>query len=698
MTAPTPADDHETRLQQALQAYRAGRLDEAAALLAALADERPDDPRLLLAYATASLRRGDRDLGMDLLARVLALQPANALAHYQLGVALDEAQRTPEALDCYQNAIRAKPDFAEAHNNRGVALKALGRPEEALACFERAIGLRPGYGRAHFNLGNTLGRLKRLPEALQAYDQAIGLEPGHAESHRNRGATLNELGRFDEALASLDRAIELRPELAESHGHRGDALSELRRLDEARDCYQRAVELEPDGGPWAGYLYDVKLALCDWSGLDALASKLAAAIEADRKVVDPFTTLLLTGEPRLQRRAAERWVRDLAAGPRDAAAVPAPARDGRIRLGYFSADYHQHPVMHLVMEMLESHDRSRFELTGFSLGPVRGDAWTERLRKAFDRFIEVGASTDREVAALARGLPIDIAIDLNGFTKNARTGIFAELCAPVQASYLGYPGTMGAPFIDYLIADHTVVPEDARVHYTEKIAYLPDCYQANRRRVEVAARTFSRTGCGLPEGRFVFCCFNNNNRITPAVFDRWMRILQRVPGSVLWLLAANRWAAANLRAEAQRRGVAGERLVFADVLPIEAQLARVGLADLFLDTLPYNAHTTASDALRAGVPVLTLIGTAFPGRVAASLLRTMGLDQLVTGSAADYEDLAVALALDAGQLAGIRRRIGERFGASPLYDPQRSARHIERLFERMRDRRAAGLAPDHLEA
>lgn len=655
--------EHDARLRQALALYQSGRIDEAVAAFAALAADRTDDPQFLLLYATALLKRGERERGMSLLATVLALEPGNAVAHYQLGVALDEQQRTREALDHYEQAIRARPGFAEAHNNRGVALKALGRPDEARASFERAVELKPDYAKAHANLGSTLSRLGRPSEALRALDRAVGLDPGHADSHGHRGEVLRDLGRLDEALAS----------------------------------YARAAELQPEGGPWLGFLFDAKRAVCDWWGLDEVASKLVAAIESGRRAIDPFTALLLTGTPQLQRRVAECWAGELAVESPDPEPPSARPRGGRIRVGYFSADFHYHATLHLAMEMLEAHDRSRFELFGFSFGPAADDAWSRRARRSFDRFFDVGSRSDREIAELARGLRLDIAVDLKGFTTGSRAGIFAGRCAPIQASYLGYPGTMGAPFIDYLIADHTVVPPSSRQHYTEKIAYLPGCYQPNRRNGSLTINEVrTRTECGLPDARFVFCCFNNSNRITPAMFDRWMRILQRVESSVLWLLESNRWAPVNLRAEARRRGVDPGRLVFSPFRKVEEQLGRLRHADLFLDTLPYNGHTTASDALRVGVPLLTEIGEAFAGRVAASLLSNLGLGELITRSAQEYEALAVALAGDPARLGAIRQRLEAAVAGASLFNPSEICSHIERLYEAMCERHAAGLAPDHI--
>jgi predicted O-linked N-acetylglucosamine transferase (SPINDLY family) len=689
--------EYDARLRQALLLYRAGRISEALAAFAALAAEYEDDSRLLIVCATASLKHGERARGLSLLARALELEPDNALAHYQLGVALDEQQRVREALDHYEQAIRAMPNFAEAHNNRGVALKALGRVEQALASFERAIALNPDYGKAHANLGNALGQLKRSSEALRAYDRAIHLDPGHAEAHCNRGVVLRELGRLNESLASIDRAIALKPDRADSHGHRGESLHDLGRLDEASASFERAVELQPEGGLWLGWLFDAKRAVCDWQDLDGIASKLLAAIDSGQRAIDPFSALLLSGAPQLHRRVAERWAAELAVEPHGPGQMPALQRGGRIRLGYFSADFHYHATLHLVMDMFEAHDRSRFELFGFSFGQTTDDDWGRRARRCFDRFFDVRSQSDGEIAELARSLNLDVAVDLKGFTTGSRAGIFARRCAPIQISYLGYPGTMGAPFIDYLIADHTVIPPASRQYYTERIAYLPGCYQPNRRNSSVTIDEVpTRSACGLPDDRFVFCCFSNSNRITPSMFDCWMRILQRVETSVLWLLESNRWVRANLQAEAARRGVDPGRLLFSPFRPVEEQLGRLRHAQLFLDTLPYNAHTTASDALRVGVPLLTQIGEAFAGRVAASLLSSLGLQELITGSPQEYEELAVALARDPERLGAIRQRLAAAVAEGPLFNPSEICRHIEQLYETMCARHTAGLAPDYI--
>jgi predicted O-linked N-acetylglucosamine transferase (SPINDLY family) len=716
-------------LQQALALYRGGNAAAAVPILRSLAEAQPRDAQVLFYLGTAELQLGHaapaaealraslrlapnpnsfNNLGLALqrmgrpeealpaFDRAIQSSPGFADAHYNRAVTLQALGRLDDALAGYEKAVRLQPDFVNALNNKAVVLRRLGRPSDALACLEQALRLQPASAEAHNNRGNALADLKRPAEALHAYERALQLRPGDGEAHRNRGGALAELGRPAEAVSCFERAIALNPADAEAHHDLARALQDLGRLDEAVRSEARAIELKPDNDYWSGDWLYARLAICDWSGLPEAVQAVGARIETGERAALPFVTLLASDSPSLQKRAAQRWVNDRFPPAPSAGRAAPPSPSGKLRLAYLSADFHLHATMHLLAEVLEQHDRSRFELIGLSFGPQSPHPWAERARTCFDRFFDVRTRTDTEVAALAREIGVDVAVDLNGFTRSARPGILAARCAPVQVGFLGYPGTTGAPFIDYLVADRTVVPEEARGQYTEKLAYLPHCYQANRRHVEVAAAAPTRADCGLPAGGFVFCCFNGSNKILPAVFDTWMRILAAVDGSVLWLFESNRWAAANLRAEAQRRGVDPQRLVFAPPLPVEQHLARIPLADLFLDTLPYNAHTTASDALRMGVPLLTRIGETFAGRVAASLLRTLGVEELIAGSAAEYEQRAVALATEPQRLQAIRGRLPEALERSPLYDSTRFARDLEHLYEAMHARQRRGLPPEHL--
>jgi protein O-GlcNAc transferase len=655
------------------------------------------------AYPEALSNRGNalRDLKRfgEALAdydKALALKPNYAEAFNNRGNALRDLKRIAEALASFDAALALRPDYAEAHYNKCTALMDLDRPEEALASCDSALAFKPDYAEAHNNRAAVLADLNRAEEALASCDRALGLKPDFAEAFNNRGNALRDLERSEEALASYNRAIQLKPDYAEAHANRGDMLDELRRFDEALQSYERAFQLWPDTDYLAGKLCHTRMKICDWRDYENHVARLPEHIRNLERIVHPFAILALSGDPGLLRKSSEIWTKAKYSSGEAYPTISAPRRHDKIRIGYFSSDFHQHATAVLTAGLFEAHDRAQFDLTAFSFGPETDDKMRQRLKASFDRFIDVRANSDREVASLARELEIDIAVDLKGFTQDARSRIFAMRPAPVQVNYLGYPGTMGSDGIDYLVADAVVIPPAHQRHYAEKIVYLPNAYQPNDRKREIAGGKFTRAEAGLPQDGFVFCCFNNNFKIVPAQFDIWMRVLKSVDGGVLWLFADNPGAASNLRSEAAQRGVDPDRIVFAPRMPAPDHLARHRLADLFLDTLPFNAHTTASDALWAGLPVLTQAGDAFAGRVAASLVQAIGLPELVTASPEAYETLAIELARNPSRLQAIKGKLARNRLATPLFDTERFTRHIEAAYTAMHQRHLAGLPPDHI--
>jgi protein O-GlcNAc transferase len=609
----------------------------------------------------------------------IALRPDFAEAHVNRGNVLRDLKRLDEALVCHDTAIALRPGFAEAYINRGSALRDLRRLDEALASYDKAIALKPDYAEAFSNRGKVLWDLRRLDEALASYARAIALKPDYADAYNNRGNALRDLGRLDEALASYDEAIALQPNYAEAHSNRGGALVDQKRHEEAAASYAAALAIEPDLMPARQGIGMVAQSICDWT----LTAKLAT--EANPQYFTPFALLAHCDDSAAHLRCAKYHIDErVPVAPQPLWSGTARRHD-KTRIAYVSADFRDHAVAHLIAGLIEAHDRSQFEVIGVSLGIDDQSAMRRRLAKAFDQFHSVRGESDLAVAKLMHGLEVDIAVDLLGFTRDARPEILAHRPAPIQVNYLGYPGTMAATFIDYVIADPIVLPFDLQPFYTEKIVHLPGSYQVNDAKRTIAEQTPSRTEAALPEQGFVFCSFNNNFKINAPVFDIWMRLLRSVDGSVLWLLRDNAVAERNLRSEAAARGVNPVRLVFADRVPLEQHLARHRLADLFLDTLPYNAHTTASDALWVGLPVLTCQGRAFAGRVAASLLNAVGLPDLVTEDPQAYEALALRLASDATLLSGLRERLARNRLTHPLFDTNRSRRHIEAAYAKMMD-------------
>ena len=682
-------------LRDAHLLHRSGRLDEARALCLQALQLRPRQPEALLLLGIIAAQSGDSQRAAALFGEVLRLEPRNVAALNNHGNALRALQQPAAALASYEQAVGIQPDHAPSHYNRGRALFDLRRYEEAVASHDQAIALKPDYAAAHFDRGRALVELMRYEAAIASLDQVIALKSDHPGAYHLRANALYSLERFEAAVASYDQAIALQPNDARAHHNRGNALFMLDRHESAIASYEQAIALDPNMPSSPAERLHARMHIADWRDFAPEVARLAARIERGEAASNPFAILALSGSPTLQLQAARNWVREKCP-PNDAlGALPTSGAHDRLRIGYFSADFRNHATAALTAELFERHDRSKVELIAFSFGSDTKDELRQRVAAAFERFLDVRQQSDADIARLARNLEIDIAVDLGGFTRGSRPGIFALRAAPLQVGYLGYLGTMSASYMDYLLADDTIIPATHRQHYSEKIVYLPS-YQVNDTRRRIADTRFGRDELGLPPTGFVFCCFNGTYKITPSTFDGWMRILTKVPGTVLYLLGGRGSLESNLRREAHARGVAPDRIVFGARLSAPEYLARYRTADLFLDTLPYNAGTTASDALWTGLPVLTCMGETFASRVGASLLHAVGLPELITTTREEYERLAVELASNPSLLAGIKAKLAANLRTMPLFNTALSARHLEAAFARMYERHLAGLAPEHI--
>lgn len=645
----------------------------------------PHDPQRLAAGWQA-LEKNDLVAAEAAARRVLAEDPQDVESQRLLGASLLFQERFQEALAPLRLAHQQGPGRGTGHR-LGYCYLALGDFGSAVQVLEREVRAYPDLINARIALGVALVQLSRREEALPVFLEAARLDPGSAEAHTNAGNLLAELGRHDEALVHLREAVRARPRLADLHFNLGVALQQLKRHEEAIESLQAALDIAPRMPYALGHRVWNELASCRWAALEDGVAALRRQVRDEGIPATPFTLVGATDDAQAQRRCAELHVR---AG----VAAPSPLwrgeryRHARIRVAYLSADFCEHATAYLAAGLFERHDRSAFETVAASYGPDDGSPMRARLARAFDRFVDVRTLDDARVARLLREMEIDIAVDLKGHTTDARFGILAHRPAPVQVAYLGYPGTCGAGFIDYVLADRFVLPEAEQRHWTEKVVYLPDCYQVNDATRAISERVPGRAAAGLPEAGFVFCCFNNSYKIRPPLFEVWMRLLRELRGSVLWLLEDNATARRNLEREARARGVDPSRLVFGSRLPHAEHLARHRLADLFLDTLPCSAHTGASDALWAGLPLLTCAGGTFAGRVAGSLLHAAGLPELVTQSLIDYEALALQLARDPRRLAELRQRLAVARGTAPLFDTDRFRRHLEAAYREMLRARA----------
>jgi protein O-GlcNAc transferase len=719
----------EALLQNAWRLHQAGKLPEAARLYADVLRGNPQNFDALYQLAMIYLTSRKFADAERLFAAAVRINSQSPDLFYNRGCALQGLGRNTDALAAFAHALALKPDFTEARNNRGVALLALKRHREALACFERVAAEKPGIAIVHNNRAMALLGLEEFDSALAAADLALEIDPGNAEAHYHRGAALILLGRGEDALAAFDKALSIDSDYADAHIHRGIVLNLLNRHEEAVASYSKALALRPGDidilynrgtAFWAlrrfeeaildceqvlksdpefkyarGNLLHSRLQCCDWRGIEEEKAIIASRLKEGLRVLRPLQNVVISDSGDALLQSSRIWV------SHECPASAKPLWRGeryhhdRIRIAYVSADFRFHPVATLSAGVFEHHDRSRFETIAISLAADDGMGVRERMQSAFERFVDARNQSDADIAKLLHDMEIDIAVDMMGFTENASTAIFAKRPAGLQVNYLGYPGTMGASYMDYILADRIIIPESARADYDEKIVYLPDTYLPNDNTRRIAERTPSRAEAGLPDAGFVFGTFNNLYKITPEMFALWMRLLAKVEGSVLWLSRGNPAAIRNLKREAEARGISGERIIFAPFVSApDEHLARLRHADLILDTLPYNAHATTCDALWAGIPVVTLTGASFAGRVGTSLLSALGLPELFTDTPAAYESLALQLAQDPPLLARIKEKLARHRQTHALFDTPRYTRNLEAAFSTMWRRHQDGQPPE----
>ena len=685
------------------------RIDQAIAL-------NPQMPAAQLNRVGLLVKAGQHEEAAQAAAQLIAAGHSQPELRVNAGIALLELKRPQEAIASFEQALASAPQHLKALNNLAVALIETGQFGPAIAVADRALAVHPQYAEALHAKGRALARQGLPTQAEPLLRQATELRPRDVDMLLSHASCLIDLHQAARAIEQVERALSIDPLCANAYVLGGKALAAQGRHPDALANYHKALEIEPhlDVAHYQKALAEIELKMlpqaarslehcqlgialtqplrmqmCDWTGFEAGLDGLRT--EAIRQKSNPFAFLAMRDDPQMHLELARAHLESLQI-PQDVQHRFPPRREGPIRVGYFSSDYYQHATAYLMAELFGSHARGAFEIHAFSFGPQVFDAMRSHIEERVDHFHDVSDLTDQAVAAQARELHIDIAVDLKGFTRDGRPGIFAHRCAPVQVSYLGYPGTTGADFMDYVIADQVVLAPEHQRFFTEKAVYMPHSYQVNDSRRAISDRQFTRAELGLPDEGFVFCCFNNNYKILPSTFDGWMRILHAVPGSVLWLFQDNATAAENLAKEAEKRGVSGQRLVFAPRMPLDEHLARHRAADLFIDTLPYNAHTTASDALWTGLPVLTLAGQAFAGRVAASLLTAVGLPELITHTQEDYEARAIHLATHPEALKTLRAQLQTLLqGNPPLFDGQRFTRDLETAYRTMLERQQAGL-------
>jgi len=632
-------------------------------------------------HGVTAYERGKLEDAINSYKKAIYFNPNYAYAYNNLGLALKDQGKLDKAILAIKKAKSLKPDYVDAYNNLGVILSEQCKFEEAIKIFKKAISLQPDYAEAYNNLGAVLKDLGKLNEAILMIRKAMSLKPNYVDAFNNLGAVQRDQGKLNEAIESFKKAISLQPDYVDAYNNLGAVLSELGRLDESVKACEKAIFLKPNYElARASKLYQ-QAQMCSWEDIKN-ESKWIAQLGIGKQAIRPFYVLSLEDDPdRQQKRAINYYKSKFLQKPilRNFHKI----KHKTIRVGYFSSDFKEHPVSYLLAGIIEKHNRDQFKIYGYSIIKTNKDSISQRLINAFDEFRDVSQINDKDVALLARKDEIDIAIDLNGYTKNSRTGIFSYRAAPIQINYLGYPGTLGASCIDYILADPLVIPPKSRNYYSEKIIYMPHSYQPNDNTRIISQKKITRLDMGLPENNFVFCCFNNSYKITSEEFDIWMRIMKNAKDSVLWLFKSNKWAENNLKKEAEKRDVSPSRIIFAENLPQEEHLGRHKLADLFIDTFNYNAHTTTSDALWAGLPVVTKMGNSFAARVAGSLLHAIECPELVTYTKEKYEALIIELANNPIKLLKIREKLANNRLSKPLFNTELYTVNFEKVLKQV---------------
>lgn len=713
-------------MSAAVEHQQAGRLDEAVEIYHWILDHRPDDEFVLHLMGIASAQGGDPEAAVELIEKAIDRNSGIAAFHINLGNFLGQLGRLDEAATAQRRALEMEPDNAQAHNNLGTVLRSQGMLDQAADCYRRALSIEPDDAELHFNFGNVHRDQENASEAIGCYRRAIELRPGYADAWNNLGLTQQTLGHWDDAAASYHQALAARPDHVDALNNLGTALQAMGDFEGAMKAYQqvisvvpdyakahfnmgsiqqetddpegavasleKALELDPDDPDAFASLFDVRESVCDWRDRDTTFRRLVALTERQiaagiKTAMNPFRALARPLQPAMQLALARTWSAGIERhmeASRNTLAYSFQGRDhDRLRVGYLSNDLGYQPMTDLIQGLPGLHDRGKFEIFIYSFHQDDGSTYRKRIEAESEHFIDILIMSHGESAQRIFDDEIDVLVDLKGFTQNTRLEILALRPAPVQVGYIGFPGTTGAEFLDYILTDEIVTPREMAPHYSEKLVFLPDCYLMTDDGQATPEPRFTRAECGLPEDAFVFCCFNAPYKIEPGIFDAWMRILSQVPNGVLWLYRGHPLGEANLKREAEARGIAGDRLVFAGKMPKDDHLARHGCADLFLDTFYYTAHTTAVDALWMGLPVLTCPGEHFVSRVSASLLRAIGMPEMIMANLDDYERRAVRLATDPRDLRGLGDKLMANRRTRPLFDSPAITRNLERAYQGM---------------
>jgi len=636
----------EVLFNEAKALHIKGKVKDAQEIYLQLLKKNSNNSNLLFLLGTTYVQQKNYQKGKEYLNISIKINSNFAESYNCRGVIFAEEGEYRNAIKDYDKALSLKQDYFDANLNKAVALRNISEFNESSKHFEICLKLKPKDSKIYNNLGNLCKNLKKYKTAEKYYTESIKLNKNNAEAYNNRGELLQlYFDEFEKAIQDFDNALKINKNLDYIKGKKLHA----------------------------------KMSLHDWGSFDEELKIIKDEIKNKKKTIYPFAHMSLIDDPGQQKIITELYLENNYSIP---SKQIIKSSNNKIIIGYFSAEFHNHAVMHLMLDVFKNHNKSEFKIYGFSIGPIK-DEWTEKVKRYFDEFIDISQMSDTEIKSLSEKLKLDIAINLTGHTFNARNSIFFNQIAPKQINYLGYPGTMGSKFYDYIIADKIIIPEENRKYFSEEVIYLPNCYQANQEKIEISSKNSNKKDFGLPKDKFIFGCFNNSYKITPLIFKSWMNILKRCENSILWLLQENKLAKLNLWEEAKKLGVNKDRILFAERLPVKEHLKRVEFIDLFLDTFPYNAHTTASEAIRAGVPILTLKGKSFPSRVASSILTNVGLENLIVSNLEDYETKAISLAKNYKEIESLKKYLNQDKNLSKLFDSKAFTKDLEKIYKKI---------------
>ena len=700
--------------KEAFNFYQKREFLESEKICIKILKESPNNFEVINLYAVLLFQKKNYKEAITFFNKAIKINPKRPDLYNNLSIALFQEKKYKEAIISWDNAIKIKPDYAEAFFNKGNVYSIIKDYKNSIKNFEEAIKIKKNYKEAFSNLGNVyvemkdyeralekfnlstqispinpieynnIGNiyfeLKNFKKALENFDKALNIDKNFALSYYNKAKTYKEINNNEKAVINYEKAILLNKNFSEAYKNLGNVYLDLKILDKSIYNHQKALKINPNISFLEGTILQSKCGICDWENFSENKNLLEKNILSGKKSSNPFSTLLIYDSPHLHKKSSKIFFENEYNRNGIKEILKELPSNKKVHIGYYSSDFHNHATMYLMANLFEMHDKSKFQTYAFSFGQDDNSEIRDRVSKTFDKFLDVRLKTDEQIVDMSRELKIDIAVDLKGFTLNNRFGIFVKRCAPIQISYLGYPGTMASNCIDYLVADRTLIPEENKKFYTEKIIYMPNTYQVNDPTLKVSKKKFERKELGLPDNGIVFCCFNQNYKILPDMFSIWIEIIKKVENSVLWLMSDNPISETNLKKKFIKNNISENRLIFASRMPHREHLSRLKLADIFLDTFPYNAHTTASDALRVGLPVVTLKGQSFASRVASSLLNSLDLNELITNSDNEYKKLAIKIAENLSLLQEIKKKINNNISNKPLFDAKLFTQHLEKAY------------------